>query len=271
MFMVMNILLAACTREKEETVLSNLSPTVTAAVTQAPVSTQAVTPVPTKELELTLTPVPSPTEVISQPITPMPSPTITPTKEPIATTTVTPTPGSVVSATPTPRPTATPNLTVAPSPTMYVTPTPAKDPLTLVYEGWQQLNDPSGCYMVVFPDIYDTVNLTKEEKFFRYAYSASKMSDIQLDICFNIEENVELQEEKLIEKYPNLRIKLQTDGFAYYAETESLFVAGEVYAWNYEVVGTDGVMHIETVYPLEKKAEYQKEMYYWYVCKAQEE
>ena len=275
--MLMNILFAACTGDVKETVLPNSSPTATVTVTQEPVSTQpTITTQPTKEPELT----PLPTEEPKQHITLMPSVTITPTETPAVapTMTMTPipskmptdvpmmTPSKVPTATVTPtlQPTATPTLT--PSPTMIITLTPAKDPLTLVYAGWQQVTDPSGCYTIVFPDMYDKVSLKKESDFFKYVYTASTMSDITWELCFHLEETVELKQQKIIEQYPEMKVKSQEDGFVYYAETDKVFVAGEVYTWNYEATGVYGVMHIENSYPKEKKEEYQKEMYDWYVC-----
>ena len=280
MFMVMNILFAACTGKVEETVLPNPSPTATVTITPSPVSTQAaITIQPTKDLELT----PSPTEEPMQHVTPMPSVTIMPTEVPTDVPTMTPTPNKVptdvpmmtptpvqiVTITPALQPSVTPTL--IPSPTIFVTPTPAKDPLMLVYAGWQQVTDPSGRYMIVFPDMYDKVSLKQEAEFFRYVYTTSAMPDIKLELCFNMEESVELRQEKIVEQYPEVKVKPQTDGFAYYAETDTVFVAGEVYTWNYETVGMHGVMHIENIYPKEKKEEYQKEMYYWYVCVSKEE
>ena len=282
MFLVMNVLFVACTREVKETVLSDLSPTVTVTVTPSPVSTQAaITIQPTKELELT----PSPTEKPMQHVTPTPSVAITPTEVPtIAPTMVltptpnkittdvpmmTPTPVPIITVTPTLQPSVTP--TIIPTLTIFVTPTPAKDPLTLVYAGWQQVMDPSGRYTVVFPDMYDKVTLKKELNFFKYVYTVSAMPDIKWELCFNIEETVELRQQKIIEKYPEMKVKPQADGFAYYAETDTIFVAGEVYTWNYEATGMHGVMHIENTYPKEKKEEYQKEMYDWYVCVLKEE
>ena len=82
MCIMMNILFAACIGEVKETVLSNPSPTVTVTVTQAPVSTQATTPILTKELEPTQKLTPSPTEEPKQQVTPMLSVTITPTMTP---------------------------------------------------------------------------------------------------------------------------------------------------------------------------------------------
>ena len=276
MFLVMNILFAACTGEVKETVLPNASPTVTVTVTQQPESTQAATTIkPTKEPKLT----PSPTEEPRQHITPTLAATVTPSLVP----TEIPTAAPTVTSTPVLQPTAIPHLTEIPhltatptlqptaTPTMMVTPTPAKDPLTLVYGGWQQVTDLSGHYTVVFPDIYDKVSLKKESDFFKYVYTASAMSDIKWELYFNMEETVEMRQKKIIEQYPEMRVKSQADGFAYYAETDTVFVTGEVYAWNYETVGIHGVMHIENSYPKEKKEEYQKEMYHWYVCMLKEE
>lgn len=282
MFLVMNILFAACTGEVKETVLPNASPTVTVTVTKQPENTQAATTIkPTKEPELT----PSPTEEPRQHITPMLAATVTPSVAP----TEIPTAAPTVTSTPVLQPTAIPHLTeiphltatpisqptvvvtLQPSPTMLVTPTPAKDPLTLVYAGWQQVTDLSGQYMVVFPDIYDKVTLKKEADFFKYVYTASAIPNVKWELSFNTEETVNVRQQKIIEQYPEMKVKPQADGFAYYAETDTVFVAGEVYAWNYKAAGIQGVMHIENSYPKEKKEEYQKEMYHWYVCISKEE
>lgn len=260
MFMVMNILFAACAGDVKETVLSDPSPTATVTVIQPTDSAQAtITITPTKDPER----VPSPTEELKQDITPALSeiPTVMPA--------VTGTPIPVLTTTPVPTAVLTPNL--LPTPTIMVTPTPSVDPLTLVYAGWQQVTDPSGHYTIVFPEVYDTVSLEKKSDFFKYVYTASGMSGLKWELCFHIAETVELRQEKLMEQYPELKIKPQADGFAYYAETETVFVAGEVYAWNYETASSHGVMHMEISYPQEKKEEYQKEMYYWYVCVLEEE
>ena len=211
MFVVMNILFAACSGEVKETVLPHASPTVTSTVTQPPSGTQAVTTTkPEKDAE----PTPSPTKEPGQHITPMPSelPTLTQTVTPCPTATVMPTPQPtataipVLTVTPTPQPTATP--------TLMITPTPARNPLTLVYAGWQQITEPSGRYTVVFPDMYDIVNLTQEAAFFKYVYTTSVMSDIKLELCFHMEESVELWKEKIIEQYPEVKMRLHTDGVA---------------------------------------------------------
>lgn len=266
MFMVINILFAACTGEVKETVLSDLTPTATVAVTQPSVSTQATSTItPTKDLEQ----ISSPTEEQKQDITPTPSeiPTVIPTVVQTPTPVPTVTPTSVPTATPVPTATLVPTAT----PTIRVTPTPSVDPLTLVYEGWQQVTEPSGQYTIVFPELYDTVSLEKQSDFFKYVYTASAVPDIKWDLCFYTEETVELRQKKIIEQYPEVKIRLQADGFAYYAETETVFVAGEVYTWNYETAGIYGVMHVETSYPQEKKEEYQREIYNWYVCTLKEE
>lgn len=273
MFMVMNILFAACTGQVEETVFPNPSSTANATVTQAPIDTQqAITKQPTKEPELT----PSSTEEPKQHVTPVPSVTIMPTEVPTVAPTMTMMPTPTPNKRPTDIPMITPTsatmvtLTLMPSPTMIITPTPATDPLMLVYAGWQQVTDPSGYYTIVFPDMYDKVSLKQETDFFKYVYTVSAMPDIKWELCFNIEETVELRQQKIIEQYPEMKVKLQEDGFAYYAETDTVFVAGEVYTWNYEATGMHGVMHIENTYPKERKEEYQKDMYYWYVCVSKE-
>ena len=278
MLMVMAVFWSACEGEKEKDTLSKLSPTavLTVVPTKPPVNTQVVTPIikPTEEPKITEKPVLTPTGELEPELSPTPAATVTPS--PTATPTVTPLPTVAPTATPTvtpvstvlptSTPTVTPLPTVTSSPTVALTPTPTINPLSLVYAGWQQTTDPSGERVIVFPDIYDEVSLIKEKNYFSYSYTASTRQSLVLELSFYLEEDVAVQKEKIIEQYPEVRMKAQTDGYAYYAEEGELFVAGVVYACYYEPLGINGVVRIENRYPKGEKEEYQKEPYSWYVC-----
>lgn len=284
----MTVFWSACTEKEGTPVLSEVTPTVTVTTTPTlpPVSTQVVTPTikPTKEPENTKKPTLTPTGELQQHITPIvgvtvtmsptpiptstPKPTVTPTTKPVLTVTPTviPTPTNVIE--PDVTPTITPVLTVIPTitPIQTVTPTPTVDPLSLVYAGWQQTEDLSGTRSLVFPELYDTVNLLQDKDYFTYVYTASKHPELVLEMSFYTEEDITVWKKKIAEQYPDVKIKAQMGEVAYYTEEGDIFAAGVLYEYDYKSLGVSGVMRIENRYPKQFREEYQKEQYAWYVC-----
>lgn len=260
-------------------------PPATPIPTKAPPATAV--PSPTIEAQETVTPEPTeavmPTVFPTEAVTPTPIETIapTPTKIPTATPspteTAVPSPTTAAQETVTPEPTKAVVPTVAPTEPVTPTPVPTSVPQAsaeeLVYHGWQSVNDLTGTYRIVFPEVFTEGFIEQAEDAILFWYQSRENPEILLSVQFLLEKDFDLLADEIGENHAMQEIAIgEKKGFFYQGERGAFFASGYLVEHFYEafVQETDGIkpvgsLLVEFSYPKEQRDRYETEQYQYYI------
>ena len=263
------------------------SPTQGAAVTLPPtkVPEQTVTPMASTSPKPSVTSTPTPTIAPTIPaqvtptVTEPPKPPQKPTPEPTVAITPTPTPDPTETirptATPSPllTPTDTPTPTATPLPT--ATPTPTIAPELRVHAGWQKTESICGGYTIIFPELFDEVELMQGQKELIVRYTSTEDAEITFYILYTMQQTGLEVIDDINNRNGNFISGSQdTSGVCYLLQEDGVTYRGILLEERYskELLGNGfgeaavviGTMQVVFTYP-ESRMEYTEEAYGFYV------
>lgn len=235
------------------------------------------TPTPTIEPTIPAQVSPTVTEPPKPPQKPTPAPAVTKAPEPTVAITPTPTPDSAETI----RPTATPSpfLTPTETPIPTATPTPTMAPELRVHAGWQKTESICGGYTIVFPELFDEVELIQGQKELIVRYTSTEDAAVTFYVLYTMQQtglevldNINSRNVNFISENQDasgICYLLQEDGVMYRGilleERYSKELLGNGFGEAAEVIGT---MQVILAYP-GTRTEYMEETYSFYVVPKQ--